>query len=108
MKFEAIRERIDRVTKCLTLMMSTEIQQWLTGVRQGLCSINMEMDDWQSIWPFDFEGEHRAGTLPNDAAMKANRFWWKKQNKSLGKDCQKTPDCWLPRAHQDDCQSITE
>jgi hypothetical protein len=34
------------------------------------------------------------------AAMKANRFWWTRQNKAIGQDCRKTPDCWLPRNHQ--------
>ena len=49
---------------------------WLEQVQKALKSINMSMDDWQPVWPFDFSGEHDKGTDPNAAAMKANRFWW--------------------------------
>lgn len=38
--------------------------------------------------------------------MKANRFWWHEQNKSLKGDCRLTPDCWLPRGHQGLCQPV--
>ena len=64
----------------------------------------MNMDDWQVRWPFDFAGEHKAGTAASDAAMKANRFWWTRQNKAIGQDCRGTPDCWLPRNHQGECK----
>jgi len=64
----------------------------------------MPMDDWQSIWSFDFKGEHDRGTSPDDAAAKANRFWWYQQNKSMGRECDKVPGCWLPRSHQGNCQ----
>jgi hypothetical protein len=84
--------------------MADAYQLWLDQVRDALRSINMQMDDWQPIWSFDFPREHRAGTTPGDAAMKANRFWWREQNKSLKQDCQKVPGCWLPRAHKGDCQ----
>ena len=36
--------------------------------------------------------------------MKANRFWWYQQNRSMGRDRDKHPGCWLPRAHQGDFQ----
>ena len=64
----------------------------------------MSMDDWQPLCRFDFPGEHDKGTDPDAAAMKANRFWWYQQNRSMGRDCDKHPGCWLPRAHQGDCQ----
>ena len=38
--------------------------------------------------------------------MKANRFWWHEQNKSLKQDCRSTPNCWLPRGHQGPCQPV--
>ncbi len=79
-------------------------QHWLNEVRSALQSINMPMDDWQRLWPFDFEGEHRAGTAPADVAAKANRYWWHQLNKSIGQDCQKSADCWLPRGHKGQCQ----
>ena len=41
----------------------------------------------------------------HDAAMKANRFWWHEQNKSLKQDCRVTPNCWLP--HQGECQAVS-
>jgi hypothetical protein len=81
---------------------------WLEEVKDALRSINMPMDDWQGVWPFDFSGEHDAGTTPNEAATKANRFWWHQQNKSLKKDCTKTPNCWLPQGHQGKCQPVYE
>jgi len=81
---------------------------WLEEVRGALRSINMPMEDWQGVWPFDFSVEHDAGTTPDEAAMKANRYWWHEQNKSLKQDCEKTPSCWLPRDHQGKCQPVYE
>jgi hypothetical protein len=60
---------------------------WLDQVRYALRSINMPMEDWQGAWPFDFSGEHDVGTTPDEAAMKANRYWWHRQNKSLKQVC---------------------
>jgi hypothetical protein len=54
----------------------------------------MQMDDWQPVWSFDFPREHKTGTTPADAAMKANRFWWREQNKSLKQDL---PEPVIPR-----------
>ena len=85
-------------------VMPFEYDRWLGEVRDALRSINMPMDDWQTMWPFDFKGEHDRGTSPDDAAAKANRFWWQQQNKSMGRDCEKLPACWLPRGHQGECQ----
>lgn len=84
--------------------MSREYDRWLNEVQDALRSINISIDDWQSIWPFDFRGEHNRGTTPNDAAAKANRFWWQRQNTSVGRDCSKLPGCWLPRGHEGECQ----
>jgi hypothetical protein len=81
---------------------------WLDQVRDALRSINMSMDDWQPVWRFDFPGEHDKGTDPHTAAMKANRFWWYQQNKSMGQDCEKIPGCWLPKEHQGQCQPCYE
>jgi len=88
--------------------MADAYEVWLDQVKDALRSINMQMEDWQGIWSFDFDTEYKAGTNPDDAAMKANRFWWREQNKSLKKDCQKTPRCWLPRDHQGECQPLYE
>ncbi len=85
-------------------MATMTYEVWLEQVQEALKSINMSMDDWQPVWRFDFPGEHDRGTDPDAAAMKANRFWWHQQNKSMGRDCGKLPGCWLPRGHQDDCQ----
>jgi hypothetical protein len=81
---------------------------WLEEVKDALRSINMPMEDWQGVWPFDFSGEHDAGATPDEAAMKANRYWWREQNKSLKQDCQRTPGCWLPREHTGKCQPVYE
>ena len=88
--------------------MADAYEVWLDQVKDALRSINMQMEDWQGVWPFDFSGEHDAGTTPDDAAMKANRYWWHQQNKSLNQDCRKTPNCWLPRDHQGKCQPVYE
>ena len=84
--------------------MSETYETWLDEVRGALRSINMPLEEWQAIWPFDFAAEHKAGTNAGDSAMKANRFWWHHQNKSMGQDCDRLPGCWLPRGHQGDCQ----
>jgi hypothetical protein len=86
--------------------MTVTYESWLKEVKEALDSINMPMADWQSQWAFDFSREFSAGMSANDAAKKANRFWWLHQNKAIGQDCRKTVNCWLPRNHQDDCQPL--
>jgi hypothetical protein len=85
-------------------LMSDSYEKWLNDVNAALKSINMRFDDWQSLWRFDFQREFNAGVEADEAAIKANRFWWQQQNRSLKQDCRKEPDCWLPRGHQDACQ----
>lgn len=80
---------------------------WLNQVRDALQSINMALEDWQSLWPFDFEREYRSGTRADDAAMKANRYWWHQQNVSLKQECRETPDCWLPHGHRGSCEPVS-
>ena len=88
--------------------MTDAYKTWLTEVQGILRSINMPFDAWQAIWQFDFHREFEASTKPDDAAMKANRFWWHEQNKSLKQDCQQTPNCWLPRGHRGACRSVSQ
>jgi hypothetical protein len=88
--------------------MSETYDIWLDQVRDALTSINMHIEDWQGIWPFDFGAEYKAGTNPDAAAMKANRFWWREQNKSLKRDCQEMPGCWLSQGHEGECQPTYE
>jgi hypothetical protein len=88
--------------------MAETYEVWLEQVRHALRSINMHIEDWEGVWPFDFSAEYEAGTNPDAAAMKANRFWWREQNKSMKQDCQKTPACWLPQGHQGNCQPCYE
>jgi hypothetical protein len=84
-----------------------EFEGWMDQVRAALRSVNMAVEDWQGVWPFDFRGEYEKGTTADDAAMKATRFWWLQQNKSLNQDCRATPACWLPRGHQGECQPVS-
>jgi hypothetical protein len=84
--------------------MTEQYQMWLDEVSSSLRSINMAMEDWQKIWPFNFAKEYEAGTTPGHAAEMANRHWWHEQNKSIKQDCQKSVNCWLPRGHQGKCQ----
>ena len=88
-------------------MTNATYEVWLKDVQAALQSINMPFEDWQGVWRFDFENEFKVGITAGDAAMKANRFWWHEQNKSLKKDCRTTQDCWLPRGHQGKCQPVT-
>src|SRR5208282_3570737 len=98
----------DRVDEATMRLMADAYEVWLDQVKDALRSINMQMDDWQGIWSFDFNAEYKAGTNPDAAAMKANRFWWSEQNKSLKKDCRKMPGCWLPRGHTGECQPVSK
>lgn len=97
-----------RKQRLQSMRMADEFNSWLDQVGAALRSINMRIDDWQSVWPFDFSHEHEKGTDPDTAAMKANHFWWHQQNKSMGRECDKVPGCWLPRGHEGDCQPIYE
>lgn len=81
---------------------------WLEEVKQALASVNMPMEEWQRQWAFDFQTEFLSGADANDAAMKANRFWWHEQNKAIHQDCTHSGDCWLPRGHQGVCQPVTQ
>ncbi len=85
-------------------LMADSYDVWLDQVRVALRSINMPMEDWQKIWAFEFAAEYERGTSPDATAMKANRFWWSEQNKSIGRACEEIPGCWLPRGHQSECQ----
>jgi len=88
--------------------MTDAYQVWLGQVEVALNSINMQMQDWQNVWAFDFVSQFDAGKKPDEAAMKANRFWWRQQNRSLSRDCQNVPGCWLPSGHQGNCQPYYE
>ena len=48
--------------------------------------------------------KYERGTTAADAAMKANRHWWREQNRSLGRECRTVPGCWLPPGHEGHCQ----
>jgi hypothetical protein len=37
--------------------MADAYEVWLGQVKDALRSINMQMEDWQSIWSFDFRAE---------------------------------------------------
>lgn len=86
------------------MTMTASYDAWLRDVQEALSSINMPIEDWQKNWAFDFQSEFYAGTSANDAAMKANQFWWHQQNRAVNRDCRKTENCWLPRGHQGECQ----
>jgi hypothetical protein len=66
---------------------ASKYEDWLSEVKEGLASVNMAFDLWQRTCAFDFEKEFAAGTNANDAAMKANKFWWYQQNKAINQDC---------------------
>ena len=89
--------------------MAESYDEWMNKVRAALDSLNLPMADWQVIGAFDYRSEYEAGVKPDDAAMKANRYWRHGWNKSLRRqDCLLTNDCWLPRGHQGQCQPVAE
>jgi len=77
-------------------------------VRAVLDSLILPVADWQVMGAFDYQREYDAGVPPNIAAMKANRQWWHDWNKSPNQECQRSKDCWLPRGHQGQGQSMAE
>jgi hypothetical protein len=86
--------------------MANSYDTWIQDVGAALRSINMPMEDWQKSWAFDFRSEFSAGTPANDAAMKANKYWWYRQNQPMGQDCQKTANCLPPCNHSGDCELV--
>jgi hypothetical protein len=69
---------------------------WLAKVRDVLDSIKMPIETWQATSAFDFEREFAAESSPDNAALRANKFWWLQQNRRIDQDCCRTPNCWLP------------
>ena len=86
--------------------MAEAYEEWIKEVRDALDSLIMPMADWQLIGAFDFRSTYDAGIKPDEAALKANRYWWHEWNKSLKQDCRQTKDCWLPGGHQGQCQPV--
>ena len=87
-------------------MATITYEEWLDEVDAALKSISMARDQWQSIWTFDFQKAFAGGVSANDAAMKANRYWWQQQNRSLEQDCRKSAACWLPQNHPGECEPV--
>jgi hypothetical protein len=86
--------------------MAESYEEWMNEVRVAFDSLSTPMADWQVIGVFDYRSEYDAGVRPDEAAVKANRYWWHQWNKSLKQDCPQTKDCWLPRGHQGQCQPV--
>ena len=57
----------------------TDYEAWLDEVRKHLESIDMPMDAWQKVYPFDFDAEYMVNTSPTEAARKANKHYWEQQ-----------------------------
>ena len=70
---------------------------WLSEVCKALDSINMSMETWHAVWPFDFAREFADGTAPSVTALKANRFWWRQQNQRIDQDLDLKMDYWRTR-----------
>lgn len=60
-----------------------EQEKWLEEVRLALAEINMPLDEWNKVWPYDFTHCFRLGMSPRAAAMAANHFWWRKGDETL-------------------------
>ena len=79
---------------------------WLLELKSTLDSINMPLDTWQAVTPFDFSRELKSGISANVAALKANRFWWRNQNQRINQECHLTPNCRLPCGHAGTCEQV--
>ncbi len=88
--------------------MNESYEKWMIEVRAAFDSLSLPATGWQAIGAFDYRSEYDAGVKPKEAAIKANRHWWREWNKSLNQECRKTKDCWFPRGHQGQCQSVEE
>lgn len=81
-------------------------QEWLREVQVELDSIGMPLNAWQARWQFDFRAEYEAENLPRRVAERANRFWWREQNRAIGERCRFSQHCWLPVDHDGLCQDV--
>ena len=88
--------------------MANTYEEWMKEVRAAFDLLDMPMADWQVIGVFDYRGEYEARAKPEEAAQKANRYWWQEWNKSLNQECLNSKDCWLPRGHEGECQPVAE
>jgi len=90
--------------------MADTYEVWLDQVSRCACvPSTCPMEDWQGVWSFDFSCEHDAGTTPDEAAMKANRYLVAsaKTNHS-SRTARKRPTAGCPRDHQGNCQPVYE
>jgi len=78
-----LRPRSAAVRRTIQADMAQTYEAWLARVKDALSSMCMAMDEWQRMWPFEFRAEFDAGEDADSTAMKANRFWWREQNRSL-------------------------
>jgi len=63
----------------MELMTISAFDDWMAEVRSALESINMSIEDWQGIWPFDFQSEHAKGIAPAGAAEKLLASAWSRR-----------------------------
>ncbi len=79
---------------------------WIKHVRDQLDSMHMATNEWQAFSAYNFRRSYESGTMPDEAAGRAFRFWWRQQHKVLHDDCHKAVNCWLKSGHEGECQPI--
>jgi hypothetical protein len=81
---------------------------WMKEVREVLEANRIAVNEWQSLFPYNFRRSFDSGTSPVEAANRMHRFWWREQEKGLHRQCDKAANCWLSRGHNGDCQPIVD
>lgn len=61
-------------------------ETWLRNVRASLAAINMSLEEWQNLFPYDFKADFDAGVNPEEAAKRACNHYWDEQIKALPVD----------------------
>jgi hypothetical protein len=81
---------------------------WLEQVKDALRSINIPMEDWQSIWPFDFWGEHDMGRRQTKQQWKRIAIFGISKTNPWIRTARKHPIVGCLGVHQGDCQPAYE
>ncbi len=55
---------------------AADYETWFADVRVTLAMLQMEIDTWDQNWPYDFQADFAASMSPEDAASRAQDFWW--------------------------------
>ncbi len=64
--------------QCPAAAIQLDYRTWLSQVDAALQSMHMQIEAWQSNWPYDFRADFTKGLAPPEAASRAHDFWWRR------------------------------